>query len=119
MRSQSKTQEAALQHANAIDYDVFNTPRGMGIQIAATSFEDGVNYADEHPITPWVKTSERQPEDKEPVIFFYIGNGKMYGGRYNKEQSAFEVKDIDGREWTVSEHTVSHWYHQQLPDDLC
>ena len=73
----------------------------IGLRVA---FEEGAQWADEHPKCPWISVNDRLPDKinkfmSEPVLCRYTRGSKEY---FHVSQYDFEFD-----EWQIS--NVTHW----------
>ena len=67
-------------------------------------FEEGVNWADEHPVNPWISVEERLPEK---INKFYSDSVLCRYTRGGREYYDISRYDHEFDEWLIG--NVTHW----------
>lgn len=97
-----KSRKQMIQDA-AQDYGMENYRPDLGAA-AADGFEQGVQWADEHPA--WIPTSERDPKDGQEVLY------AIRDGVYNFKMGLVKYRD-DLEMWIV----VDYWKPLVQPNE--
>ena len=70
------------------------------------AFEYAIQWADNHPKSPWISVKERLPEEGLPLVVINKSEIRYYC-YYNASIEKFVTLDPNGELWNVCE--VTHW----------
>lgn len=70
-------------------------------------FEQAVQWADEHPKSPWISVKERLPTNQKQKVIMRKRTGQHYCGWFDTSLNCFLTIDPSGTKWTIN--GVTHW----------